>query len=525
MNCEFGFKTKLVFITIIGLSLFTLSILAEYVPGDVLLKFKPIITQSITAEVNLERMREIGLSKVSELNTRCNVQISPKLENVLRAIGVLHLKFPPETDITKIIEKYRADPDIEYAEPNYIYHIFTTTPNDPYYTSAQQWGLTKICANYAWDVTTGNTTVIVAVLDTGVDTDHPDLVANLKLPGQDVVNGDSDPNDGQGHGTHVAGIIAAVTNNNTGVAGVSWYSKILPVKVMNDDVEASGSVAQVVAGIEWAVSQNADVLNLSLGDPAYSSTLQLAVDNARANGCVVIAAAGNKGTTEKNYPAACNGVIAVGATDSNDNRASFSNYGDWITVVAPGTGIWSTYPNHSHSRYPSTYNYASLNGTSMATPFVSGVAALIFARFPGISNIDVELRIKRGIDDLGSSGKDSIFGYGRINAVKAVGDYLTEIDPIKIYVYPNPLRFPESTKITIKNIPVVSKLSVKIYNIAGELVREFKEDEIQVHANPDYAYIDWDGRNNYDVKVASGVYIAVVSDGTRVAIEKIMLIK
>ncbi|PIZ14925.1 hypothetical protein COY51_06940, partial [Candidatus Desantisbacteria bacterium CG_4_10_14_0_8_um_filter_39_17] len=342
---------------------------AGYAPGEILLKFKPAITRSITAEVSVKKMLEVSISKVSQLSSRCKVDI-PTVKDVLKEIGVLHLKFPPDSDVLKIIEKYRADPDVEYAEPNYIRHIFVSPPpNDTYY--GQQWGLTKIWADYAWDVTKGDTSIVVAVVDTGVDTDHIDLLANLTSPkGYDFVNGDSDPNDGHGHGTHVAGIIAAVTNNNTGVAGISWYSKILAVKVLSDNGE--GSDANVAEGINYAANR-AKVINLSLGGTMPASVLQEAVNYARGKGCVVIAAAGNDDKNEKNYPAACDGVIAVGATDQNDNKASFSNYGDWIIVVAPGTDIWSTFPNHAHSYKEEVFNYDSLQGTSMATPFVSGV--------------------------------------------------------------------------------------------------------------------------------------------------------
>lgn len=503
--------------------LFVLPASAEYAPGEILLKFKPAITRSITAGATVKEMLEVSISKVSQLSVRCRVDI-PQVKNVLKEIGVLHLKFSPDSDVLKIIEKYRADPEVEYAEPNYVRHIFITVPNDTRY--GQQWGLLKMWADYAWDVTKGDTSVIVAVLDTGVDTDHGDLKDKL-CPGYDCVSEDSDPNDDYGHGTHVAGIVGAITNNNTGVAGVSWYCRIMPVKIMGAD--GSGYSTDLIQGINYAAANGAKVINMSLGGEGSSSPEQTTINNAHSAGCVIVASAGNSGTYQVIYPAAYDNVIAVGATDSNDQRASFSEMGSWLDVCAPGVNIWSTMPNHTVTMNGSPYNadkdYDSLQGTSMAAPFVSGVAALIFARHSPISNADVELRLKRGVDDLGSTGKDDLYGYGRINAALAIGDFLSEIDPIKIYVYPNPLRFPEKTTVVIKNIPLKSSLTVKIYNIAGELVRQFSTDDIKLNFNPDYASIEWDGKNDYNEGVVSGVYIAVVSDGTRVATEKIMVIK
>ena len=512
-------------IAVLAVVFFILSVpaVAEYVPGEIIIKFKPAITRSITDQATAGKMADEGRANLGRVCRRAGLD-TPEIKRILKGTGALQLKLRPGFNVDEAVRKLRGDPDIEYTEPNYKVKVFATTPNDAYFD--QQWGLITIMADRVWDVERGDTvnTVVVAVIDTGVDTDHADLVGNLILPGQDVVNGDSVPDDGYGHGTHVAGIIAAVTDNAIGVAGVSWHAKILPVKVLDDD-SGSGDNFQVAEGIEWAVDNGARVLNLSLGGPDYSSLLQTAVDYARGKNCVVIAAAGNDGVSQSNYPAACNGAIAVGATDELDNRASFSNYGTWITVVAPGVNIVSTYPNHAHTLYPGTFNYAVLQGTSMAAPFVSGVAALIIARNPAITGPQIESRIIRGVDDIGTIGKDYLFGYGRINAMKAVGDFLSVVDAARIFVFPNPFRLPAVTKITVMNVPIISKLSMRIHSIAGELIRLFTDKEIMVRLDPDEAYVEWDGKNDSGQAVVPGVYLFVITDGTVSAAKKIMLLR
>jgi len=491
---------------------------ADYVPGEILLKFKPAINTEIRSSATYEKaMERIGL-RIAQLNARCKVPF-PEIKKWDSRIDSIHLKFPPETDIMSIIKKYRSDPEVEYADPNYIRRVFATIPDDTKYP--QQWGLTKIMADYAWDIEKGDTSIIVAVLDTGIDSDHPDLASKL-ISGYDFINDDSEPVDDNGHGTHVAGIIGAITNNGTGVAGVSWYCRIMPVKVMGAD--GSGSDAQLKDGILYASGNGAKILNMSLGSPdSLPWYVQAALDRAHdESNCILIAAAGNDGVSQENFPAAYSKCIAVGATDEFDGKAIFSNYGSWVDVCAPGTNIWSTMPNHwvkmNTEGYPQ--NYASLNGTSMATPFVSGVAALIFAHFGTVTpNTEVEYRIKRAVDDIGIYG----LGSGRINAALAVGNYLTSVNSDTIVCWPNPLNLNIHSGIKIKNIPLTSRLSIRIYNIAGELVRNL--DEKYYHLTPGYFYAEWDGRNDYNEKVSAGVYLAVISDGKRTAVKKIMLLK
>ncbi|NIO72039.1 MAG: S8 family serine peptidase, partial [Anaerolineae bacterium] len=319
---------------------------------------------------------------------------------------IYKLKVDEKADLAQAIRAFKSSPYVEYAEPNYIAHVFIT-PNDSYWSS--QWGMTKIEAPAAWDITTGSDSVTIAIVDTGVDLFHPDLSGKL-VSGYDFVNNDSDPQDDYGHGTHVAGIAAAKTNNGTGVAGLSWGAKIMPVKVLDD--YGSGGYEDVANGIIYAANNGADIINLSLGGTVYSWTLKDAAEYAHDLGCVIVAAAGNDNSSVS-YPARYPEVFAVAATDSDDQKASFSNYGPEVDVAAPGVSIRSTYWWGG-----STYEW--LSGTSQASPHVAGLAALIWAVNPSLNNTQVQSIIKQTADDLGAAGRDNYYGFGRINARRAL---------------------------------------------------------------------------------------------------------
>jgi subtilisin family serine protease len=304
--------------------------------------------------------------------------------------------------------------------------------NDPYFS--KQWGLTRIQAEPAWATATGAGTTI-AVVDTGVDLGHPDLAGNIVGTGRDFVEGDNNAQDENGHGTHVAGIAAAVTGNGVGVAGTAPDASILPVRVL--DEEGSGSTEEIAAGIRWAADNGADVINLSLGflsgvdkvilitgglEPVYD-----AIDHANSLGVVVVAAAGNDSFPLCSEPSGHPDVVCVGATDQRDARSWFSNSDATMTsqyLVAPGgdgltcaSDIWSTYLRTAES-FCAEAGYEALAGTSMAAPFVSGVAALVDSKGLGRDAIIACLLSKT--DDLGTPGRDPIYGYGRVNASKAV---------------------------------------------------------------------------------------------------------
>jgi len=283
-------------------------------------------------------------------------------------------------------------------------------PDDPYY--GWQWNMEHIRAPYAWTSGLAAEPPVIAVLDTGVELNHPDLVANL-VAGWDFVHGDATPQDDNGHGTHVAGIAGAVGNNAVGVAGLSWRGRIMPVKILDQSGIGDPEVTQ--QGVHWAVDHGARIVNLSLGTYDNSPYLEEAVSYALSMGAVVVAAAGNVGSSLPMgtwvYPAAYPGVIAVGASDSNDNVAGFSNQGPFLDVVAPGVAVLSTYLRGG---------YTYMSGTSMATPHVSGLAALIWSTAPTIAADRVAQAIIQTARDLGNPGWDSTNGYGLIDAGKAV---------------------------------------------------------------------------------------------------------
>ncbi len=323
-----------------------------------------------------------------------------------------------------LARQLESDPTVLYAEPDYIAHALTTEPNDTYYAD-YQWNMPHIGLETAWDTTTGSSSVIIAIIDTGVDLTHPDLSDKL-VSGYDFVNGDSDPSDDEGHGTHVAGIAAATTNNSLGVAGVSWGSKIMPIKVL--DSSGSGTYSQIAQGIQWAANNGAKVLNLSLGGTSSSSTLEDAINYAYNAGCILIAAAGNEyeDGNPTVYPAALDHVMAVGAVGDQDEHAYYSNTGSYLDVAAPGGNPSSSYdsdPNHwISSTYwrGSGYSYAMVVGTSQASPHVAGLAALIWSVNPSLTNDEVQSIIETTAVDLGTAGWDETYGWGRVDAAAAV---------------------------------------------------------------------------------------------------------
>lgn len=321
-----------------------------------------------------------------------------------------------------------------FIEPNKRFKI-TLTPNDPY--QVLQWTLKKIGAEYAWNYSLGSSDILVAVVDTGIDYNHPDLASNYVALGYDWVNDDDDPMDGNGHGTHCAGIIAAAINNNEGIAGLAQV-KIIAEKAF--DSEGYGWADDVVSAIIHAVDNGAKIISCSWGSSGDSVLLHQAIKYAYEKGVIIVASAGNENTNKKQYPAAYPEVIAVTAVDENDEPAYFTNFGDWVEIAAPGVDILSTYIGNS---------YARLSGTSMSTPTVAGVAALTWSVFPWMSRDQVRVQLQRTSDDLGASGFDKYYGYGKINARKAVESSPPESEIIvEDWQWPEIARPYETVKLT-----------------------------------------------------------------------------
>jgi len=338
----------------------------------------------------------------------------------------------PLNSVSSFVTRVQSSGFVRYVEPNFKFQT-DFVPNDPYWDL--QWGPQKIEADYAWNTTVGSSDVIVAVVDTGIDYTHPDLATNYVSLGYDFVNDDDDPIDDFGHGTHVAGIIAAVLNNGVGIAGVAQI-KIMAEKGL--DKNGWGTEDGLAKALIHAVDQGADVLSNSWGGPD-SQLIHDAIKYAYSKGALVVAAAGNSGTSEKHYPAAYEEVVAVTATDSYDSPAYFTTFGDWVEVAAPGVDIYSTMPTYNVTMNDWGYkqNYDYMSGTSMACPHVSGVAALILSRFPNMTRDWVRAQLRFTADDLGEPGFDKYYGYGRINARKAVEQTPPEHD-LLIYNWQRP---------------------------------------------------------------------------------------
>jgi thermitase len=364
----------------------------EFEPGEALIRFRrgapPGITNNLLGALRGERKRYLRQINVWLVNTQHGNEIG-------------------------LVQGLQQNPWVEFAELNYRTES-TYTPNDPDYNSPNLvYAPRKIEAPLAWDHTLGSSSVVIAIVDSGVNAAHEDLAGRV-LVGKDYVNGDNDAADDNGHGTHVAGIAAATTDNGTGIAGIAQAS-ILPVKVLNQN--NAGSYANVASGIVWATDNGADIINLSLGGRTDSQTLRSAIQYASDHGVILIAAAGNKASDAPYYPAAYSETLGVAATTYSDNQWSLSSFGTYIDLAAPGAAIWSTNWTAANPN-----DYTSRSGTSMAAPHVSGVAALMLSVNPGLSWLEVYDILRQSADDLGDPGWDIIYGYGRLNANQAVLD-------------------------------------------------------------------------------------------------------
>ena len=411
----------------------------KYVPGELLVKFRSGVSRHLARATH----RFLGSRAIKRF----------------RRINVEHIKIPEGWSVEEALEIYLDDPDVEYAEPNYYRYATARTPDDTEFSKL--WGLhntgqsvngttgtedADIDAPEAWDTQRGSSSVAIAVLDTGADWDHEDLLVNIwnnsdetdngsdddlngyvgDIRGWDFVNGDNNPDDDNAsdyHGTHVSGTIGAKGDNNKGITGVCWFASIMPLKIL--DAGGSGTVAHEIDAINYAIVKGAKIINASFAGSSYSLIEYEAIESARDADLLFVAAAGNVGTDNDStpvYPASydLDNIISVAATDYDDNLALWSNYGSTsVDVAAPGVYIYSTKADH-------TYHY--LSGTSMAAPHVSGLAALIWAENNTLTYSEVKARILNGVDVIAALTGEVLMS-GRINANNSINTPASEPAP------------------------------------------------------------------------------------------------
>ena len=326
----------------------------------------------------------------------------------VRRLGLPRLRvveIPDGLDAISYARMLTLSPGVEFAEPDYLLYPAGFQPNDPLYNS--EWHLATINASAAWDVTTGNPQVVIAVCDTGVDATHPDLAARL-VPGWNVIDQNDDTSPAHPHGTWVAGVAAASSNNATGVAAPAMNCQVMPIRITSRS-DGGAATSDIAAGAIWAADHGARVINVSYAGYG-SSIIADAAAYVRSKGALFVMAAGNDGDYVPN--AEDPNILAVSATNSDDGLAGFTTTGPFIDLSAPGSGIWTTGLQGS---------YTTVNGTSSSAPLVAGAAALILSVYPQLTAGEVEALLKVSADDRGAAGYDTGYGFGRLNVGRAVG--------------------------------------------------------------------------------------------------------
>lgn len=402
---------------------------SAFVPDEILIGLRPETVVSLPGLP--QKLPTLGIPSLDKLSAKYKVQSAVQVFDLegndtlaerIGLRGILKLVVPPGTDIFSMIQELSSDPVIEYAEPNRIYQA-SELPLDTGF--GRQWGLhntgqasgrkdADIDGPEAWDLEKGEGRVTIAIIDTGIDYEHPDLGGGRVLTplGWDFVNDDNDPMDDHGHGTFVAGIAAADSNNGIGIAGVCWQCRVLPVKVLNSD--GKGTSEWLAQGIQYAADHNAQVINMSLGyssDCGCSKTVAKAINYAYERGALLVAASGNDSDKKRiSYPASSPRVLAVGATDRQDQEAKFSNRDASLDILAPGKDIYSLNLSTKEKKYEAG------SGTSAATPFVTGVAGLIFSAHPGLRPAQVWHTLRATAEVVGKGTK----ALRRLNARRAL---------------------------------------------------------------------------------------------------------
>jgi subtilisin family serine protease len=571
------------------------SVETQYVPDQFVVKFKSIIGSRLPFAAKGQVLT--GIPAIDALTRRFGVAsmeeefpgatIEPGLPDLT---GYRIITYNGNNSLEEVISAYAACPYVESAEPIGIHPVYDITPNDYYFAGQAypwyQWGMSNINdhdidAPCAWQINAGSSNVTVAVLDGGVRYYHKDLggsswpttsgniwintdeingngidddangfvddwigwdwVTGVKgcKKGEDCSTADNDPRDFGGHGTHCAGIVAAMTNNSIGVTGVAggWGngtsssvgngSKIMCLRIGWLSTGGVGYVRMDFAAqaFYYAANNGANVASCSWGS-SNTSGLGAAIDYAVAKGVLVVHAAGNSNNETQDYLATRADVVDVAATDSSDLKASFSSYGSWVDVSAPGVDIASTYHNYSDA----TNDYfAIMSGTSMAAPMVSGLAALIKSQYPTYTWLDIHNRLESTTDNIDAlnptyAGK---LGTGRVNACRAIGGSPVPKDTPELSVpkefslyqnYPNPFNL--GTNISFY-LPERSIVSLSIYNILGEKVKTLVNGDMAAGSHA----LTWNGTNDAGSVVSTGIYLYKMTAGDKSVTKKMSLLK
>lgn len=447
-------------------------------------------------------------------------------------------KFDDDISIFDVITELKNNETVRWAQPHYVYKIHS----QPVYVndadSGNQWYLDSLGMPEAWGLLgdkNDSSDVIVAVLDSGIDTSHPDLTGRIwgsddwyKISGcsgdtygfdaifsevisdnntpdylyDDIAENKNIPRDWDGHGTAVASIIGAKANDGTGMAGIYWGGKILNVRVVTSD--GSGTWEWIMKGIVYAVRRGANIINMSLGGESYDYLLEQVINEAYNRGVILIASAGNDGTDRNNYPAAFDNVISVGATDEAGDRTDFSNHGWHVDFMAPGENIYVALWDGE----PGNFDY--WRGTSFSAPIVSGLAALILSYNPDLKPWEVRDVIRAGCVPVNQSG----YGAGIVNARSTIRQLIEHGRRAhsglntKVISYPNPFKADGSNEVTFEALSPSNNINIKIYTLSGRYVNEIK--------NIGTGIVKWDGLDDSGKLCAPGTYLFVsnIDNGT-----------